>query len=225
MKFRLLALLTATLLATAQASPATDALGAGQYAQAYQLAQQAHDAATASSAAAALITFNPHPSAANIDQALSAAQAAVKAAPNAAQPHLDLAAAYGIKASSNGTSPLHLSATLQLARNARQELEKAVSLEPKSGRTLSALSRYHAEAYARAGRLSGGNPDTARKLAAQALQTAGNDISVYVNVGAALLSLKDTAGGQGALKKALSLTAQNALERDYQREARGLLGQ
>ncbi len=214
-----LSLSSLILSGSALASPATDELSAGHYARAYDLAQQSGDLPTASSAALAAITFTPSPDSAAIDRALKAAQAAVQANPNSGQAHLDLAGAYGLRANTSGLSP----AAYRLARDARGEIERAVALDPHSARALAALARWHAGAYARAGRLSGGNPDTARKLATQALAGAANDIAVYVNVATALSDLKDSRSARTVLDRALSLTPQNAVERDYQAQGKALL--
>lgn len=207
--------LTFPLLSYAAATPATDALDAGRYAQAYDLAQKSGDLLTASSAALADITFGSATSA-KIDQALAAAQAAVKANPNSALAHQNLAGVYGLKANSSGLS---LSA-YKLAKDVKTELDRALALEPQSPTVLAALARWNSAGYARAGKLSGGSPDMAYKLAQQAFRGAGKDISVYTNVGIVYSDLKDFKNARFFFTKALSLTPRNAQERGYQVQAK-----
>ncbi len=209
---------TAGTALAAAPTPAQE-LNAGHYAQAYTLAQKSGDLLTASSAAFAQINFVSSPSSAAIDQALSAAQAAVQAQPNNVQAHLDLAGVYGIKAAGSGLSIK----AYQLSRRARAEIERALALEPRSPRALTALARWHAGVYARAGKLSDGDPNTARTLAAQALPLAGNDISVYVNLATAFQNLKDSQSARAALTKALAITPQNAMDRAYQQLGKAMM--
>ncbi|GGS43080.1 hypothetical protein GCM10008961_37760 [Deinococcus knuensis] len=219
----ILTLCAATAMAapalTAAPLPAADTLlGSGEYARAFAAATQAGDAVTASRAAAAMTEYR----AAGPDwtaRAVNAGRQAVSAAPGSADSHLALGSALGIQARAGGYT---LSA-LNTARQARAALERALSLAPERTDIQAILAEWHAGAWAKAGAISGGNAGRARDLATRAARAAPDSVFVQAHAGIALSLIRDPQA-RAVLNRAVTLPAQDSLDRDTQTQVRGVLG-
>lgn len=213
------ALLPMLLLGMAFATPATDLLDDGDYARAYDAAMNSSDKLTAAQAALAQVMYRTPGDRAWTEKAIQASRAAVKANPNNPVAYRVLSGAVGAKADYSGLSIT----AFQLSREARAALEKSIALNPNYADGRISLARWHAGAYAKAGRISGGNPDTARKLAIQALNDAPQSIYVHAQAGIVFSDLKDPRNAKTVLERAVSLNATNGLDKDAQTQARALL--
>lgn len=214
-----LLLCAAPALTAAAPPPAADALlGSGEYARAFAAATQAGNAVTASRAAAAMTEYR----AAGPDwtaRAVQAARQAVSAAPDSPDSHLALGSALGLQARAGG----YTLGALNTAQQARAALDRALSLAPERTDIQAILAEWHAGAWAKAGVFSGGNQDRARTLATAAARRSPDSVFVQAHAGIALSLIRDPQA-RAVLNRAVTLPAQDALDRDTQTQARGVLG-
>ena len=206
-------------LPLAQASPATDLLESGDYARAYAVALQAGDALTAAHAAMNQGVYRTGDQTGWLERATDQARKAVKAQPGNPEAHFMLGSVLGQRAN----YARNMFAALQLARECRAEYDRALSLKADYHEARIALARWHSAAYARAGRVSGGNPDVARRLAAQVLQEAPANAYNLMMAAYVYFDLKDKAHGTQLMEKAMKTTPRNAEEKDLQNEAANFL--
>lgn len=193
-------------------------MDAGDYARAYEAAQTQGDPLGASEAAAAQLSYRAPGERAWAERAVAAGREATRQRPDTAGAHLALGQALGLQAQLGGYS---LRALAQ-AKEARRELERALELDPALHRARMALGYWHAVGWAKAGRLSGADRNEALRLTAQALGAAALDLRLSVQAGQAYAALKDARAAE-VLRRALTLSAKTALERDAQAQARALL--
>ncbi len=206
-------------LGLACASPATDLLGSGDYARAYAAAVQAGDALTASRAALDQGMYRNEDTALWFSRATEQGRRAVKQAPDSAEAHYHLGSALGQQANVSSS----LFGALGLARECRSEYDRALSLNPNLSEARVALARWHSAAYARAGRVSGGNPETARQLATQTLQGGSGNIYTLTMAAYVYFDLKDRTRALPLMQKALKLPPRTAEEKDLQAQAAAFL--
>lgn len=214
---RLQSLLALLVLGTANAAPQV-LLDAGDYARAYEVALTERDPLSASQAAAAQLSYRAPGERAWAERAVAAGREATRQRPQEAGAHLALGQALGLQARLGGYSLR----ALGQAREARRELERALSLDPALHRARMALGYWHALGWAKAGRLSGADRNEALRLTAQAIGAAPLDLPLNVQAGQAYAALKDPRAA-GVLRRALTLNAKTAPERDAQAQARALL--
>lgn len=206
----------------AQATSLTDLMQKGQYSRAYYTALKQQDFITASEAAVLHHEFHSPQHTIWIDRAISAGKQAVQSSSNKAEALFHLGSAFGLKASISGLS---LKA-LQHSYQSRTYYEKSLQLRPHSAKTKIALAYWHASAYAKAGVISGGNPNTALQLSTKALNTKSKK-SVYILIYAAQtqLELKNKKQAQALFQKSLSYPAKSAADRALQKQAQRALKQ
>lgn len=213
------AVLWPSALASALASAATELLSSGQYAGAFGAATAAGDSLTATQAAVAAALYGPSDETRWLDRAVTAGRAAIHAAPDSAPAHLELGTALCLQA---GRSGFTLGA-YRLSRECRSEYERSLALDTGFSEARAALARWHSGAWARAGIIGGGNPATARKLAVQALGEAPRNLRVVVQVATVYLELKAAPAARALLERSLTLSAQDAQDRDIQAGVRATL--
>lgn len=207
------------LLAHAAASPATDAFKAGQYAAAYEASLKEGDKLGASQAALAQGMYRQGNQNVWFGHAERLARQAVKDTPKSARAHYLLASAVGQQANTAG----NLLRALDLAKETEREFKQALALEPNYPAAAIALARWHSAAYARAGRISGGNPETARTLSTQTVQKNPQDLFVLIMAGYVAADLGDKTQSQQLLERGLAQTPHTAWDRDVQAQAKVFL--
>ena len=215
----LILLTCAALWTTAPASGATELLISGQYAQAFDSATGAGDPLTATQAAVAAALYSSGDQRLWLDNAVSAGRAAVHAAPDDARTHLELGTALCLQAGRGGFTL----GAYRLSRECRAGYERSLTLDARFSEARAALARWHSGAWARAGIIGGGDPATARRLAAQALAEAPRNLRVVVQVATVYLELKAVPAARALLERSLTLSAQDAQERELQAGARATL--
>lgn len=221
----LTALLSTGLWPSAGASAAPELLAAGDYARAYEAATTGGDPLTATQAATAASLYGAPPGSADqglwLARAVSSGRAAVQAAQGAqgARAHLALGTALCLQAERGGFTL----GAYRLSRACRAEYERSLALDAGLSEARAALARWHSGAWARAGLIGGGDPATARRLAAQALAEAPRSLRVVVQVATAYLDLRATTAARALLERSLTLAAQDAQDRELQAGARATL--
>ncbi|PNY82035.1 tetratricopeptide repeat protein [Deinococcus koreensis] len=220
-------LMSAVLWPSAGAA-APELLAAGDYARAFESATTAGDPLTATQAAVAAALYgatsgNSASGSADqglwLERAVSSGRAAVQAAPQSARAHLELGTALCLQAGRGGFTL----GAYRLSRACRAEYERSLALDAGLSEARAALARWHSGAWARAGLIGGGDPATARRLAAQALREAPQNVRVVVQVATAYLELRATSAARTLLERSLALSPQDAQDRDLQAGARATL--
>lgn len=212
-------LLPLLLIGTAAATPASDLLNDGDYARAYAAALQTGELVTASRAAMNQAIYRENNSQSWLDRSIDLARKAVQQAPNSTDAHFVLGSALGNKARLTSS----LFTALRFSRECRSEYELAVRLQPNNGEALISLARWHSGAYAKAGRISGGNPDTARKLALQVLQNGPATSFNLIQAGYVFFEIGEDAHGRTVMEKGLTVPAASAEEKEVQNLAKAYL--
>lgn len=194
-------------------------LNTGAYQRAYHTAVKRQDYQTASFAALLYVQYKAPQNIVWIDRAITNGKYAVKLAPQQAEAHLLLGSALGMKAELSGLS---LTA-LNLAHQCRASYEKSLKLKPDLAEAQIALARWHSNAYAKAGVISGGNPNKARQLSIKALKSDPNNMHIVVQAAHIQLDLKNTQKAKALFKKSLSFPAKSIAERSLKQQTKETL--
>lgn len=200
-------------------SSVKDFLNTGAYQRAYHMAVKNQDYQTASFAALLYVQYKAPQNIAWIDRAITSGKYAVKLAPQQAEAHFLLGSALGIKAELSGFS---LNA-LNLAHQCRASYEKSLKLKPDLAEAQIALARWHSNAYAKAGVISGGNPNKARQISAKVLKNNPNNIHIVIQAAHIQLDLKNTQKAKALFQKSLSFPAKSIVEHSLKKQAKETL--
>jgi tetratricopeptide (TPR) repeat protein len=163
------------------------------------------------------------------DQGAAAARRATKLEPGRADGHLELAVALGSVALYKGGK-----SKLQLAREIKAEVDRALELDPSLHRGHHVLARWHREVAGlsflerNAARLFGGVPEGASRDAAvthfeRAIALAPDYANHHLELGRTYLELKLRSKARAELEKALACPLKSPFDADYKAEARMLL--
>jgi len=220
----------AVLIGAAQAASGDEAQAlyrSGSFEQAYQLAVAVDSAAMQTLAAQAAIARGLYQGSSEEDtltwlrRGETAAQAAVKLAPDSPPALLALAQAKGELA--RRTGPL---ANVSVPGEVGGLLKKAVSLQPRNPDALVGLGLWNLELTDRGvGWLYGASRGGALEMVARGVALAPDRIDLRVQYASALRIVGDVARAREQLDKALAMTPGTALERYAQDDAKAMLSQ
>jgi len=154
-------------------------------------------------------------------KAESAAKKAIDADPQSPDGYFELARAQGRLALYRG-----ILASLNLASSVRDNLKKAISLDPQYGAAYMALAMWNLEiAQKGVGWMYGASLKRVEPLFQKAIQLDPEVIPYRVQFAKALVRLKKPAAARKQYEKALTIPARTWLDRVYQDQARkGLEG-
>ena len=148
------------------------------------------------------------------EEAAAHARAAIEAAPDDPEAHMELARSVGRLAQFKGVLQ-----SLGLANEVKAELERALELDPEHGGAYHALALWNLEVPW----VAGGRSGEVRPLFEQAIAAEPNAITHYVAYGETLIQLGDEAAARVQLEKALTLPAKNVRDEADLAKARELL--
>lgn len=219
-----LLVLLALLFAVAWADPAT-LIDEGHFQQAYEqaLAQGTAEAyalaAKAASFYAGYIANTGKEKETWFSKAEAAAKKAIAADANYAEGYFELARAQGRLSQYRG-----ILASLNLASSVRDNLKKALELNPKHDGALVALALWNLElAQKGVGWIYGASIKRVEPLFQQAIQLNPTAIAHRLEYGNALIRLNKPDAARRQLEKALELPARTWVDRADQEKARALL--
>ena len=216
--------LVAVLFAFAWANPAT-LIDEGRFQQAYgeALAEGTATAyalaAKAASYYAGYVASTGKDKEAWFSKAEAAAKKAIAADPTYPEGYFELARAQGRLSQYRG-----ILASLNLASSVRDNLKKALELDPKHDSAMVALALWNLElAQKGVGWMYGASAKRAEPLFQQAIRLNPTAIAHRLEYGNALIRLKKPDAARRQLEKALELPARTWVDRANQEKARTLL--
>ncbi len=197
----------------------------GSYKDAYQEALSLHTAKGYALAAQAAVLYANLKASTDkereswYEKAEQAAKKAVKSDPNYAEGYFELARAQGRLAQFRG-----ILSSLGLASSVRDNLNKALKLNPRHVSALVALAIWNLElAQKGVGWLYGASIDNVKPLFEKAIKLEPNEVAHRLEYGFALYRMKRYKEARVQLEKALELPARTYADKMDQQQARELL--